>query len=82
VQKRYVSVREYAAAYGVSSATVYAMCAQGKLPHVRLGTGRGVIRIAKDAAERDQANERGLPELQTALPKPRRVNLRHLRTPS
>jgi excisionase family DNA binding protein len=49
VQKRHLSVREYAAAYGVSPQTIYAMCAANKLAHVRLGTGRGTIRIAEDA---------------------------------
>src|SRR6185312_626046 len=36
VVNKYVSVRQYAAAYGVSIATVYGMCAAGKLSHVRL----------------------------------------------
>ncbi len=40
-----LTVKEYATLFGVSAATVYAMCASGKLPHVRLGVGRGTIRI-------------------------------------
>lgn len=48
MKKRYLSVREYAAFFGVSIATVYGMCTQGLLPHVRLGVGRGTIRIPVD----------------------------------
>lgn len=48
VTKKYLSVREYAETFGVSVATVYAMCATGKLAHARLGTGRGTIRIPFD----------------------------------
>jgi len=29
----------------VSAATVYALCAERKLTHLRVGTGRGTIRI-------------------------------------
>lgn len=49
MQKRHLSVREYATAYGVSMNTVYAMCAAGRLAHIRLGMGRGTIRILEDA---------------------------------
>ena len=81
--KKHLSVREYAAAYGVSAATVYAMCAANKLRHVRLGAGRGTIRIQEDGALPDQGNNEGRPEIPAAPAKTKRVkNLQHLRSPS
>ena len=82
MNKRYVSVRDYAAAYGVSVATVYAMCAGGKLPHVRLGAGRGTIRIPDDAVMRDEASEPERPEVPAAPAKTKRVKSRYHRLPS
>lgn len=63
--KKYLSVREYAVEYGVSPATVYAMCAQKKLAHVRLGVGRGTIRIPADQAD-DRVSQTGKSETPTA----------------
>lgn len=80
MQKQYLSVREYAATFGVSIATVYAMCATGKLAHVRLGTGRGTIRIPEDAAV-PQGSEAGRPEPPTAPARAKRVKPRYLRPP-
>ena len=31
-----------------SPALVYALCSEGRLPHIRLGLGRGTIRIAEE----------------------------------
>jgi excisionase family DNA binding protein len=39
------TIKEVAEILRVSRATLYALCAQGKLPHIRVGTGRGAIRI-------------------------------------
>lgn len=82
MSKRYVSVRDYAAAYGVSVATVYAMCAAGKLSHVRLGTGRGTIRIPDDAGAGDQGGEPERSDVPAAPAKTKRVKPRFLRLPS
>jgi excisionase family DNA binding protein len=73
MQKQYLNVREYAEAFGVSIATVYAMCAQGKLRHVRLGTGRGTIRIPLDASDRDVGRDDTPP---ATKPKPRVIKPR------
>lgn len=73
MQKQYLNVREYAEAYGVSVATVYAMCAQGKLRHVRLGTRRGTIRIPLDASEQNENPEDATP---ATKPKPRVIKPR------
>jgi excisionase family DNA binding protein len=77
-----MKVREYAAAYGVSMQTVYAMCAANKLPHVRLGTGRGTIRIPEDAVMPGERNGEGQPETPAAPTKTKRVKARFRRLPS
>jgi excisionase family DNA binding protein len=43
-----MDVREAARRLEVSIATVYGLCGQGRLPHARVGLGRGVIRISED----------------------------------
>jgi excisionase family DNA binding protein len=43
-----LAVRESAARLGCSEALVYLLCVERRLPHVRLGTGSGTIRIAED----------------------------------
>ena len=78
--KKYLSVREYAVEYGISPATVYAMCAQKKLAHVRLGVGRGTIRIPTTGAD-DRTGEPGRSAQPTA-PKTKRVKLQYLRMPT
>ena len=40
-----LTVKEASQQLKVSPATVYQLCAEGKLPHVRIGTRRGTIRI-------------------------------------
>jgi excisionase family DNA binding protein len=41
----YRTVQQVAAELQVSRATIYELCAQQKLPHFRVGIGRGAIRI-------------------------------------
>lgn len=43
-----LTVRESAERLGCSEGLVYLLCAERRLPHVRLGTGRGTIRISED----------------------------------
>ncbi len=43
-----MKVREAAKRLEVSASIVYGLCAQGRLPHVRVGLGRGTIRISED----------------------------------
>ena len=78
--KKYLSVREYAVEYGISPATVYAMCAQKKLAHLRLGVGRGTIRIPTTEAD-DRTGEVGRSD-QTTAPKMKRIKLQHLQMPT
>lgn len=74
---RWVSVREYAVAFGVSPATVYGMVAARKLPHVRLGAGRGTIRIPADAVP--AAEPMPVPTEAAPLPAPKKAVFKHLR---
>ncbi len=80
VTKKYLSVREYAETFGVSVATVYAMCATGKLAHARLGTGRGTIRIPIE--ERGDQKTDGQATEPPARPRTKRVNPRYLVPPA
>ena len=40
-----LTVRQAAERSSISAPTIYALCADGKIPHSRIGTGRGTIRI-------------------------------------
>ena len=44
-------VREVAAALGVSVQTVYLLCAKKRLRHIRVGVGRGTIRVPPSALQ-------------------------------
>jgi len=46
-----LSVSEAAEKLSCSQALVYLLCAERRLAHVRLGTGRGTIRIAEEKLE-------------------------------
>lgn len=45
---RLLTVQESAERLGCSPALVYLLCSKRRVPHVRLGTGRGTIRIAEE----------------------------------
>lgn len=47
-----LTVRQVAERLNVAPATVYALCASRKLEHVRVGAGRGTLRIEEDALQR------------------------------
>ena len=46
--KKLLTVPEAADRLRVSVQTVYALASQGRLPAVRIGTGRGVVRICEE----------------------------------
>jgi excisionase family DNA binding protein len=49
----YLTVKQAAAELGgVSCSTVYALCQAGRLDHIRVGVGRGVIRILRESVGR------------------------------
>src|SRR5262245_30009575 len=46
------NVRQVSRLLGVAATTIYSMCEQKKIEHVRIGTGgRGAIRISQDAVD-------------------------------
>jgi excisionase family DNA binding protein len=48
----FLTVKQVADRLQVSQATVYQLCAQGKMPHNRFGVGRGTIRISPEQLQR------------------------------
>lgn len=54
--KKLLKVKDAAHRLNVSGGTIYSLCQQGLLPHVRIGVGRGAIRI--DEGELDDFIER------------------------
>jgi excisionase family DNA binding protein len=72
------TVRQAADRLGVSEGTVYGLCTARKLGHIRLGVGRGTIRIPEEALEafiKAATVQPGTP----AAPPPPRQRLKHLR---
>lgn len=83
--RRRWKVSEYAAMNEVSPQTVYAMVAANKLAHIRLGVGRGTIRILDDEVGPERGDEDGrpvTPTKPTKVKKPKVAKLKHLRPPS
>lgn len=57
---RYLTVKAVAERWGVSKSVVYQMVSDGLLPCIRLGTGRGTIRLKEDdvaAFEKDRRRD-------------------------
>ena len=72
------TVREAAVRLGnVSEATIYILCQRKLLGHVRVGVGRGAIRIPQEAIDA-YVSKRTIPPMETASP-PSPVRLKHLR---
>lgn len=53
-----MTVQEAATVLEVRPATVYALCRAGLIGHMRIGVGRGTIRIEADDIERFKAEAR------------------------
>lgn len=51
-RKRLLKVNQVADQLSVSQSTVYSLCDRGDIPHLRVGTGRGAIRIDPDDLQR------------------------------
>lgn len=72
-----LTVKEAAARLGVSKGLVYALASGRKLRFVRVGHGRGRIRIPEDAVEEYLARSTfGIVE---PKPSPERFRLKHLK---
>lgn len=48
---KYFSPKQLAARWGVSKSVVYSIIASGTIPHVRVGLGRGTIRVKEEDAD-------------------------------
>lgn len=72
------TVGEVANILQVSPATVYALCALKKIPHLRIGAGRGTIRIRHADLEEYLAKAKVESETNTA-PKASPIKLKHLK---
>lgn len=70
-QQTLLTVREVATLLRLSEASIYLMATSGKLPHLRVGNGRGSIRF------RTQEIESILLEGQRSQPIPRPTRERH-----
>lgn len=76
---RLLTVREVAALLRVHQAAVYEMCSHRKIPHLRVGAGRGVIRF-REAELTKFIEEAAVPvEGQPKAPQPPPVKLKHLK---
>ena len=72
------TVREVASVLKVSPATVYQLCADRKIAHLRVGTGRGAIRIRDEDLTAFIAAATVRPSEPTA-PKQPLIKLKHLK---
>lgn len=77
-----LTVREVAGKLNVSQGCVYQLIAVGRLPHVRFGVGRGVIRVPEDdLAAFVQASRREADDVAHVEPERPRVQLKHVTVP-
>lgn len=51
MKRNWLTVREVANHLGVAVTTVYGMCEARQITHIRVGTGRGSIRISQEALD-------------------------------
>jgi excisionase family DNA binding protein len=76
-EKNY-TVREAAGLLGISEQTVYQLCAQKKVRHLRLGIGRGTLRIPASALDEFIAQST-VQAAALAEPKAQAAKLKHLK---
>ena len=72
------TVREVAEILRVSKATIYGLCGDGKLVHIRVGSGRGAIRIRQEDLDAFIASAVVQP-VKSSAPRPTPVKLKHLK---
>lgn len=76
---KYLNVKQVAEQLGVAATTVYSLCIQKKLAHLRIGTGgRGTIRIAEESLAAFISGATVQPNM-PAEPPPPRSKLKHLK---
>ena len=47
----YLTVKQVAERLAVAQTTVYLLCSESKIDHIRVGIGRGAIRISEEAVD-------------------------------
>ena len=73
-----LTVKQAAQRLGVSPTTVYGLCQRRLLPHIRIGLGRGAVRIREEDLEEYVRGATVRPQA-PALPSPPRGQFKHLR---
>jgi excisionase family DNA binding protein len=76
---KYLNVQEVADRLGVAPTTIYALCQKKVIPHVRVGTGRGAIRISEDGLARYLAGAAVQQDDVGQPPPPPPIKLKHLK---
>jgi excisionase family DNA binding protein len=56
LEREFLTPEEVAAVWRVSVATIYRRCADGRVPHIRVGGGNGPLRIPASAVVPDQTS--------------------------
>lgn len=74
-----LKVKQAAEMLNVSPATIYALCARGKIAHERYGLGRGTIRIRAEAIQ-EYRSQSSLPTTLTRPPLAKAGGYRQLST--
>ena len=70
------TVQQVAERLNTSLSLIYALCAQGRLDHLRIGLGRGTIRISDDALQEFLSMQSRSPT------RPKHSHLKHLKPSS
>jgi excisionase family DNA binding protein len=47
----YLTMKQVAERFAVAQTTVYLLCSESKIDHIRVGIGRGAIRISEEALD-------------------------------
>ena len=47
----YLTVKQVAERLAVAQTTVYLLCSESRIDHIRVGVGRGAIRISEEALD-------------------------------
>jgi excisionase family DNA binding protein len=74
-----LTVRQAAERLQVAPATIYGLCGRQKLAHLRIGAGRGTIRIPEESLDAFVSGVTVRAEDSPAPPQPR-MKLKHLKT--
>ena len=74
-----LTVKEVAQRLNVSQSCIYQLVESGRIPHHRIGLGRGAIRFSDADIESFLSNSRNLASDDRATSRPTRQKLNHLK---